>query len=100
MTVRYKTTGKRVLTEAELEALRRAENAPVTCDDDCPELTPEMEEAFREARRKNPIGRVSVTLNLKRTTIERAKSWDEDYLAFLGKVLDEAMSGYREPEKG
>ena len=100
MTVCYKTTPeKRVLTDDELMMLRKAAQMPVVYDEDCPELTPEMEEAFREARRKNPIRRVPVTLHIKQTTVERAKSWDADYIAFLGKVLDEAMSGYQAPEE-
>lgn len=91
-----KLTGKRALTEAELEELRKAERMPPNYDDDCPELTPKMEEAFREARRRNPIRRVPVTLNVMQTTLERAKSRDEDYLRFLGEVLDKAMSGETE----
>lgn len=55
MTVRYTSEGRRALTEAELEMLRKAEAMPPNYDEDCPELTPEMEEAFREARRRNPF---------------------------------------------
>lgn len=55
MTVRYTSDGNRALTEAELEMLRKAESMPPNYDEDCPELTPEMEAAFREARRRKPL---------------------------------------------
>ena len=71
---------------------------PIIYDEDCPELTPAMEEVFREARRKNPVRRVPVTLNISQTTLERAKRWDDDYTAFLARVLEEAMAGYQDTE--
>ena len=51
MTVRYTSDGNRALTEAELEMLRKAEAMPPNYDEDCPELTPEMYEAFRRKER-------------------------------------------------
>ena len=55
MTVHYTRDGNRAMTEAELEMLRKAEAMPPNYDEDCPELTPEMEAAFREARRRKPL---------------------------------------------
>lgn len=45
-------------TEEQIEEVKRAENSPIVFDDDCPEISPAMEKAFRSAvvqrnRRKN-----------------------------------------------
>ena len=39
------------LTEKQIHMLEEADKQPVTYEDDCPELTPAMVEAFRKAAR-------------------------------------------------
>ena len=39
------------LTEEQIRMLEEADKQPVTYEDDCPELTPAMVEAFRKAAR-------------------------------------------------
>ena len=45
------------LSPEERRMLEAAKAAPVAYDDDCPELTEEMEQAFMEARRAKPYRR-------------------------------------------
>ncbi len=47
-TVYYKISGnKEPLSEKQLELLEEAKRTPIVFDEDCPELTPAMEKAFR-----------------------------------------------------
>jgi hypothetical protein len=44
------------LTQEEREMLEEAKKKPITYDEDCPELTPEMEKKFLEAaKNRNKI---------------------------------------------
>ncbi len=46
--VYYKITGNmEPLTEKQLELLEEAKRTPIVFDEDCPELTPAMEKAFK-----------------------------------------------------
>ena len=45
------------LTASEREALKKAKSMPVIYDDDSPEMTPEMEQAFIAARKKKPFSK-------------------------------------------
>jgi len=43
-------------TQEELKELERARSMPITCDEDCPETTPERAMKFR---RVNPVSRTA-----------------------------------------
>ncbi len=83
------------LTDSEREALKKAKSMPVIYDDDSPEMTPEMEQAFIAARKKKPFSKEPLTLYVSRTTIEKAKSLGGDYIAILGNLLDQAVTEYK-----
>ena len=93
-----KKPGKRELTAEEIQMLEDAAKMPPNYDDDCPELTEEMLRGLIEARKRKPLKPVQVTLTVSPLTVAEAQVWDEDYLGFLGRVLDEAMAGYLETE--
>ena len=106
-TVYYESSGKRELTEAERMMLENAAKMPIAYDEDCPELTPGMERAFIEARRNKPylgpvpadlletddVGQV-VTISISNEALEKAKILSEDYLVFLGRLLNQAFINY------
>jgi len=48
------------LTPEQLAMLEEMENYPIVYEDDCPELTPQMEEAFRKAARARDKRKVVV----------------------------------------
>lgn len=112
-TVHYKSSGKRTLTDAEVMMLERAAKIPIVYDEDCPELTPEMERALIEARRRNPYrGPVPadilegdgveqvVTISISNEALEKAKTLSNDYLAFLGRLLSQAVINYPVHDEG
>lgn len=53
------------LTASEREALKKAKSMPVIYDDDSPEMTPEMEQAFIAARKKKPVSKELATTEYK-----------------------------------
>ena len=91
----YNLQGNETLSKEELEALKGARESPIVYDDDAPELTPEMEAAFIAARRAKPYNSEAVTLYVSAETIAKAKHMGSDYIAFLGRVLDQAVAEYR-----
>ncbi len=96
MIVTYKRDKNTPLTDEELEMLSKAEKMPVVYDEDSPEMTPEMEAAFRAARKANPLPREPLTLYVAPATLEKVKSLGEDYLALAEKLLDKAVDEYQE----
>ena len=44
-----KTLTNEPLTEEQLEQLEHAKKMPIVYDEDCPKMTPKMEEAFKKA---------------------------------------------------
>ena len=90
----YNLQGNETLSKEELDALKEARGSPIVYDD-APELTPEMEAAFIAARRAKPYNSEAVTLYVSAETIAKAKHMGSDYIAFLGRVLDQAVAEYR-----
>ena len=92
--VSFKLEPGRPLTEIERNALEKAKSLPIVYDEDCPELTPQMEKAFIAARKAKPYNAEAVTLYLTPETIAKARKIDTDYVAILGRILDKAVAEY------
>lgn len=84
-----------VLSDEERRALAKARKLPVVYDEDSPELTEQMEQAFLAARRAKPFQGERLTLYLSPATMKKAKSLGEDYVAILGRLLEKAVDEYR-----
>ena len=83
------------LDEREKQMLEHAKNVPIVFDSDSPELTKEMEDAFRQARIEKPYKKEAITLYVSLDTIEKARSLGTDYISILENVLDKAMKEYK-----
>ena len=83
------------LDEQEKQMLSRAKNVPIVFDDDSPELTKEMEDELRQARKNKPYKKEAVTLYVSTDTIEKARSLGSDYISILGSILDKVMKEYK-----
>lgn len=86
------------LSPEEKQALEDAKKLPVVYDEDSPELTEAMEQAFIQARRLKPYKASPVTLYIAPETLEKAKAMGEDYLSILGGLLERAVNEYQFPE--
>ena len=84
-----------VLSDEERKLLAEAKKLPVVYDEDSPELTDAMEQAFLAARKAKPFRGEPLTLYASSATIEKVKSMGSDYIAILGKLLDKAVDEYR-----
>ena len=93
--VTFELKENKELDEREKQMLAQAKNVPVIFDEDSPELTKEMEDAFRRARKEKPYKREAVTLYVSADTIEKARSLGSDYIAILGNILDKVMREYK-----
>ncbi len=82
------------LTSEEKEILAAAKKLPVVYDEDSPELTDDMERAFIAARKAKPYQGEPITLYVSPLTIEKVKKMEGDYIAILGKLLDNAVREY------
>ena len=82
------------LTSEEKEILAAAKKLPVVYDEDSPELTDDMERAFIAARKAKPYLGEPITLYVSPLTIEKVKKMEGDYIAILGKLLDNAVREY------
>lgn len=80
------------LTEEQMEQLERAERMPVIFDEDCPEFTEEMgKESYRPGR-KIPLNVEPLTLFLSHETVNKARTFGDDYVSILSQMLDEAVN--------
>ena len=93
--VTFELTGPAELTSRERELLAEAKKRPIVYDEDSPELTDEMEAAFRAARKAKPYQGEPLTLYVSNETIRKAKSMGADYIAILSRLLDKAVEEYR-----
>lgn len=84
-----------VLSDEERKLLAEAKKLPVVYDEDSPELTDAMEQAFIAARKAKPFRGEPLTLYVSPATLEKIKSMGTDYIAILGKLLDKAVDEYR-----
>lgn len=96
MIVTYRRGPDTPLTDEELEMLAKAEKMPIVFDEDSPEMTPEMEQAFIAARKAKPFRGEPLTLYVSPSTMEKVKSLGDDYLSLASKLLDKAVDDYRE----
>lgn len=83
------------MSDKERKLLAEAKKLPVVYDEDSPELTDAMEQAFIAARKAKPFRREPLTLYVSPATIEKVKSMGADYIAILGELLDKAVDEYR-----
>lgn len=83
-----------ILSDEERKLLAKAKKLPVIYDEDSPELTDAMEQAFLAARKAKPFRGEPLTLYVSPATIEKVKSMGTDYIAILGKLLDKAVEEY------
>ena len=85
------------LSVEEKRTLEEAKKLPVVYDEDSPELTETMEQAFIRARRLKPYKAAPVTLYIAPETLEKAKAMGENYLSILGGLLEQAVNDYQIP---
>ena len=90
----FELNGKEKLTEQEKVELEAARKTPVAYDEDSPELDEAMEKAFREVRKKKPLGETPLTVFVSSKTLEKAKAMGDNYEVVLGKLLDKAVEDY------
>ena len=83
------------MTKEKSKCLNKLKNVPIVFDSDSPELTKEMEDAFRQARIEKPYKKEAITLYVSLDTIEKARSLGTDYISILENVLDKAMKEYK-----
>ncbi|MCI9509858.1 MAG: hypothetical protein HFF10_08995 [Angelakisella sp.] len=93
--VTFELTGPAELTSREKELLLEAKKRPIAYDEDSPELTDEMEAAFRAARKAKPYRGEPLTLYVSDETMKKVKSMGTDYIAILSRLLDKAVEEYR-----
>lgn len=80
-------------TKKQIEMLRAAENAPITYDDDSPELTEEEISQFHRIseERKDSRRKQTVTLRLSPQALTKAKSLGKGYTSVLSRILENAL---------
>ena len=93
--VTFELDGNAALTNREKRMLTAAKELPVVYDDDSPELTDDMEEAFAAARKAKPHRGQPLTLYVSSATMEKVKTLGADYIAILSQLLDKAVDEYR-----
>ena len=93
--VTFELTGPAELTGKERELLAEAKKRPIVYDEDSPELTDEMEAAFRAARKAKPYRGEPLTLYVSDETMKKVKNMGTDYIAILSRLLDKAVEEYR-----
>lgn len=81
-------------TKEQIKMLEAAAKAPITYDEDCPELTPEELAEFKRISdfRKTARKKQTVTLRLSPQSLEKAKSLGKGYTSVLSRILESALS--------
>ena len=92
--VSFKLTQGMGLSDDEKKMLKEAKKLPAIFDEDSPELTEDLEEAFIKARRRKPYKVEPITVYVSSETIEKAKTIGEDYMEILGRLMDQAVNDY------
>ena len=82
------------LTKKQLKMLEEMESAPISYDEDCPELTEEellkfqkISKTRNEERRKQ-----TVSLRLSPQAMKKAKSLGKGYTSILSRILESALN--------
>ena len=83
------------LNENDRRIIEKAKKFPIIYDDDCPELTEDMENAFIAARKKKPYKKEPLTIYVSASTLEKAKKMGTNYITILGMLLDKAVDDYK-----
>lgn len=94
--VKFNLDKHKRLTEEEKQQLELAKALPVVYDEDSPETTPAMEEAFIIARKAKPYKALPLTVYVSPDTAKEAERLGGDYRAIFGKLLDKAVKAYQE----
>lgn len=92
--VSFKLTQEMKISEDEKKMLKEAKKLPVVYDEDSPELTEDMEEAFIKARKRKPYKVEPLTVYVSSETIRKEKTIGEDYMEVLGRLVDQAVNEY------
>ncbi len=79
------------LSEKDKRMIDDAKKMPIVFDDDCPELTPDMESAFIAERKKKPYVGEPVTIYIMPDTLKKAKEISNDYTAWFSSLIDKAV---------
>lgn len=100
MTIYYESNENMPLTPEQEAEIAAAAKRPIVFDEDCPEITPEMlKHAYRPGR-KRPGDMVTLRVQVMPSTLDKAKSFGDDYMAILGQLLDKAVSEYQTGKNG
>ena len=81
-------------TRAQIEMLEKAEEKPVTFDNDSPELTEEQLKEFRRVseQKRQERRKQTVTLRLSPQALEKARSLGKGYTSVLSRMLEEDLN--------
>ena len=90
----FKLDPNAVVTEQEKAQLGEAKKLPIVYDEDCPEMTDDMEKAFLAARKSRPYQGVPLTLYVSPATMKKVKRMGADGIAMLSRLLDKAVEEY------
>jgi uncharacterized protein (DUF4415 family) len=80
-------------TNEQIEMLKKAENIPVSENDDYPEFSEEELRQFKKISesRKESRQKQTVTLRLSPRTLKKAKSLGKGYTSVLSRILENAL---------
>ncbi len=81
-------------TKEQIAMLEAAAKAPITYDEDCPELSAEELAEFKRISDFRKINRKkqTVTIRLSPQSLEKAKSLGKGYTSVLSRILESALS--------
>lgn len=82
------------LTAQQRKMLDEVEKAPITFDEDCPELTDDQLKQFRRVseQRKAENRKETITLRLSTRSLKKAKSLGKGYTTVLSRILEDALN--------
>lgn len=92
--VNFELHDNSMLSEKEKTLLKEAKKKPIVYDEDSPQLTADMEQAFMAARKEKAYRGEPVTLYVAPETLAKVKDMGADYIAILGRLLDKAVKEY------
>ena len=89
------------LTEEQIRELEIASKSPIVYDKDCPQLTNWQLKHMRRASEINheKRKRVTLTLRLPKSTVDKAKSLGKGYTSVLARILEAALNDNETLEK-
>lgn len=94
MIVRHEFDSPPDLTEEEKVMLERSKDKPIVYDRYCRKLTDKELSEFRRASEINHERRkrVTLTLRLPKSTVDKAKSLGKGYTSVLSRILEAALN--------